>query len=155
MWKEMIHDCPILHLCVCSRLLGHEVTSDNKNPSDKHITNCPSHQQTSRPRSYLNKHHQTSTTYSFLAVFLRRVAVWSVQGAPSRPQSSPRRPPGALRVPEAERAQHPALLPLFEQLQLTQAGQAGLQPLLIPTALRFHGQRESREQDSKRARELL
>lgn len=84
------------------------------------------------------------------AVVIRRVTDWCVRGA-TCPKSSPSLAPGNRRVPKAESVQHPAFLPLFEQLQLTQAGQAGLQPLLIPTALSFHGQRERREHESKRA----
>lgn len=88
----------------------------------------------------------THGTYRLVPTVIGCGVFRCVQGKKCRAQVSPRRLSRNQRVAEAQSAQHPAFLPLFEQVQLAQAGQAGLQPLLVSTTLFFHGQRKRRQQ---------
>ena len=105
---------------------------------------------TSRGNNYC--HARTHGTYRLVVAVIRCGVFRGVQAKKCRAQFSPRRLSSKPRVAEAQRAQHPALLPLLEQLQLTQAGQAGLQPLLVSTPLLFHGQRKRRQHKLRAAR---
>lgn len=93
-------------------------------------------------------------TYRLVPAVTRCGVFRCVQGEKRRPQLSPGRLSRNRRVAEAQGAPHPALLPLLQQFQLTQAGQAGLQPLLVSASLLFHGQRERRQQKLGAARRL-